>query len=82
MGTVPVFLEKCFTVIELSKAWGMSSATVRRIFLDEAGVLKHGKGTRRVGRRYRRRYQVLRIPESVAQRVWDRMINGDSPREK
>jgi len=43
-------------------------STVRRMFIDEPGVLKYGKASRHDGRRD---YVTLRIPESVARRVYE-----------
>jgi hypothetical protein len=62
-------LEKHYSVPELAKIWFLSENTVRRIFLDEPGVLKLAhKETR-----YKRRYTTLRIPERIAQRVHRRL---------
>jgi hypothetical protein len=44
-------------------------STIRRMFIDEPGVLIYGKEKRRDGRRD---YVTLRIPESVARRVYER----------
>lgn len=61
--------EKHFSVPELAKIWFLSESTVRRIFIEEPGVLKLAhKETR-----YKRRYTTLRIPERIAQRVHRRL---------
>lgn len=52
---------------ELAAAWKLDVTTIRRIFIDEPGVLKIGKADRRDGKRD---YVTLRIPESVAVRVY------------
>jgi transcriptional regulator GlxA family with amidase domain len=60
--------ERHYSVEELAEAWGMSDDFVRRLFLREPGVVvffNHRPG--------KRVYRVLRIPESVAQRVHRRM---------
>ena len=50
--------EKHYSVPELAKIWFLSESTVRRIFIEEPGVLKLAdKETR-----YKRRYTTLRIP--------------------
>jgi hypothetical protein len=49
--------------------WGFDHTTIRRMFIDEPGVLKEGKQVRRDGKRP---YVSLRIPESVARRVYER----------
>ena len=61
------------TVDDIAKQWNTSYDRVRRIFDAEEGVLRIGLPSRRVGRRLRRRYYTLRIPESVFQRVEARM---------
>ena len=66
--TQPIMLERHYSVRELSDAWGVSANTVRRIFEQEAGVLRIGKSFRRG----RRGYVTIRIPESVVARVHQR----------
>ena len=67
--------ERHYSVQQLSDAWGLSPDFVRRLFACEPGVTPwvqqaHG----------RRRYRVLRTPESVAVRVYRRaIVGGDSP---
>jgi methylphosphotriester-DNA--protein-cysteine methyltransferase len=61
--------EKHYQPSELAEAWGVSVQTVREIFKEESGVLKIGRD----GTRLRRGYKTLRIPESVAQRVHERL---------
>jgi len=54
-----------FTAAELADIWRLDETTIRRIFQDEPGVLRIGKASRR-----KRQYFTLRIPESVALRVY------------
>jgi hypothetical protein len=61
--------EKHYTPQELAEIWNVSVQTVREIFKSEEGVLKIGKD----GTRTRRTYKTLRIPESVAERVQQRL---------
>jgi len=62
--------ERHFTPRDLADLWKLDETTIRRIFQDEPGVLKIGKANRRDGKRD---YITLRIPESVAARVyWER----------
>jgi hypothetical protein len=61
-------LEKHFTPSELGTAWGLSTETIRKIFEKEPGVLKHA-----VSQNGKRRYVTLRIPESVAVRLHNRL---------
>ena len=64
-----VSLERHCSVRELSKLWGFSENTIRRLFRKEPGVLKiiHEET------RQKRRYTSLRIPERIAQRVHRRL---------
>jgi hypothetical protein len=77
-------LERHFSPRELSEAWGLSDTKIRRIFQNEPGVLLIGEPSRRVGRKLRRSYYIMRIPESVASRVYERLrkkppFNGRPP---
>jgi hypothetical protein len=55
--------QRHYTPQELAELWGFDPATIRRMFIDEPGVLKEGKRGRRDGKRD---YTSLRIPESIA----------------
>jgi hypothetical protein len=57
---------KVYTPRELAKLWQLSEQSIRRLFQDEPDVFVMGSSKRRG----RRAYQTLRIPESVALRVW------------
>ncbi len=61
-----IVFERHYTPKELATVWRLDVSTVRKIFLDEPGVLKIGKAHRRDGKRD---YLSLRIPESVVLRV-------------
>lgn len=63
--------ERHWTVIELATVFNLSQDTVRRLFRDEPGVFKIFH--RRRGTRI---HVTLRIPESVAQRVYERLTRG------
>jgi hypothetical protein len=63
------YAEKHYTPQELAELWRFDESTVRRMFIDEPGVLVYGKEKRRDGRRA---YVTLRIPASVARRVYER----------
>jgi hypothetical protein len=58
--------ERHFTPRELAELWRLDESTVRRLFQDEPGVLKIGN----TGRRNKRDYVTLRIPESAAVRFY------------
>lgn len=60
--------EKHYSVDELAAAWSMSDDFVRRLFAHEPGVVVFFKY-----RPGKRTYRVLRIPQSVAERVHRRM---------
>jgi hypothetical protein len=60
--------ERHYSVEELTELWGMSDDFVRRLFLNEAGVVVFFK--QQPGKRV---YRTLRIPESIVQRVHRRM---------
>jgi hypothetical protein len=76
----PERLERHFKISEIAEQWNVSDDVVRAIFADEPGVLKFGQATRLTGRgKYKRRYSYLRIPESVLQRVQERLMHKRSP---
>jgi len=60
--------ERLLTPVELADHWALSVDTVRRLFEGEPDVLVFAH--RRAGRR---RYRTLRIPVSVAERVYRRL---------
>jgi hypothetical protein len=64
------FLEKHYTLTELGKAWHMSRRSLREWFVDEPGVLKFGADKLKKGRS--KVFVSLRVPESVARRVYRR----------
>lgn len=67
-SSVPAF-EKHFSVRELAGSWGLSERTIRRIFAGEAGVICWGRNESRS----KRAYKTVRIPESVAHRVYRKL---------
>lgn len=64
------FLERHYTVGELARGWHLAAGTVRRWFENEPGVIRVGEQRLRKGKT--RAYVSLRVPESVAQRVYRR----------
>jgi hypothetical protein len=69
-------IETHYTIAEIAQQWKLSEDTVRKLFIDEPGVLKIGEGSRLLGgRKYKRRYFVLRIPAAVLRRVEQQLIN-------
>jgi hypothetical protein len=69
MQTQDSAFERHFTPQELAELWRLDESTVRRMFLDEPGVLVYGKEKRRDGHRD---YVTLRIPASIAAKVHER----------
>ncbi len=63
-GSSVSVLEKLLTPAEIAEAWSLDVSTVRRLFIDEPGVMKIA-GT---GRRGTRSYTTLRIPLSIAEK--------------
>ena len=59
-----LFEERHFTIHELSKMWHFSVEFVRQIVKDEPGVTEWVR--QRPGKR---RYRVLRVPQSVVERA-------------
>jgi hypothetical protein len=60
-----------YTVSELAHEWGLSTDKIRELFRNEPGVTKL-KGEN-AGKKRKRRYVTLRIPEDVAERVKRRL---------
>jgi hypothetical protein len=63
-------MERHFSVAEVAAAWNLSADAVRRLFLEEAGVLVIEPPRTKFSRR---RYRTLRIPAAVVERVHKRM---------
>jgi hypothetical protein len=57
--------ERHYSIIEISKLWGLSEKTVRKIFEGGPGVIRWGSGERL----HKRGYHTLRVPETVLHRV-------------
>ena len=64
--------ERHYSAAELGEQWNLSADTVRRMFESEPGVLVFENPVRSSSRRFR----TLRIPESVAHRVYSRFSNS------
>jgi hypothetical protein len=64
--------ERHYTVAEIAEMWNLSTDAVRRLFCNEPGVVILGNS----GRRDKRRYRTLRIPQSVLERVHRRLSFG------
>jgi transcriptional regulator GlxA family with amidase domain len=66
-------IERHFTVTQVARARNLSPDTIRQLFLHERGVIVISKLKPR-----KRIYRVLRIPESVERRVFERLTNKGS----
>jgi hypothetical protein len=64
----PGFLEPHYTLAELSRAWHISRRILNEWFRDEVGVIRYGADKLKKGRQ--RTHVSLRVPESVARRVY------------
>lgn len=62
-------IERHFSPADLADRWSLSQDTIRRMFENEPGVLIFENSERSSSRRRR----TLRIPESVAERVYCRL---------
>jgi len=65
--------EPHFTPKQIAGLWGLSETKIRRLFSVEEGVIRIGEPSRRCGRRLKRSYLTMRIPQSVAERVHRRL---------
>ena len=72
MSVQETTFERHYSVDELATMWGMSDDFVRRLFRHEPGVVVFFKY-----RPGKRTYRVVRIPESVADRVHRRMCQAE-----
>lgn len=61
--------EPHYSPAELAKSWGVDVETIRNLFRNEPGVLKIGDKNPK----HKRPYLTLRIPESVAVRLHERL---------
>lgn len=71
-NSMNVIEEKKYTSEELAELLKLHPTTVRKMFVDEVGVIRLGSA----GRRGKRQYFSLRIPASVAARVLGGLIVG------
>jgi AraC-like DNA-binding protein len=62
--------ERHLTVGQIAQVRNLSSSTVRRLFMNEPGVIVISKQNAQ-----KRTYRVLRVPESVERRVFARLTN-------
>jgi hypothetical protein len=72
--TAVVMMERHFTLNELAAQWGFSYDFMHEHFRDEPGVICATSASKRRARG--RSYGTIRVPESVALRVYARMRVG------
>jgi hypothetical protein len=70
MTPLVALTEPHYSVKEIAQMWSLSAAAIRRMFRNEPGVLRFGKQNKG----HRRDYVTLRIPVSVAERVYRRCM--------
>ena len=71
-GLDAMYDEQHYKPDELAKLWGLDGSTIRRLFRDVPGVLVID----RPERMHKRRFSTMRIPESVAKRVYEKLSKG------
>ena len=72
VGNPAPFEEQHFTPAKLGAMWGFSPAVIRRLAAEEEGVLRLQGAGELAGKR---KYTSLRISESTAKRVYERLSN-------
>jgi hypothetical protein len=68
-------IERHYTPREIGSLWKLHPSSIIRMFREEPGVLKIGKKSSKRGRRS---HLMLRVPESVLQRVHRRLTVGET----
>lgn len=70
MGEVTQFeeIEEMLSPQQLAEKWNLGTSTIRRMFMDEPGVMVYGDQSKKK----KRQYLTIRIPLSVALRVYAR----------
>ena len=68
-AAVPLPIERHYSPAEIAKLWKFNVETIRRMFLDEPGVVVLQSAVKKG----RRSYKTIRVPESVLERVHRRL---------
>lgn len=74
---MPDFLEHHYTLGELAKQWHMSRGKVDEWFRDVPDIIRFGVG--KLTKSRKRTYMSVRVPESVARRVYRERTRRDPP---
>jgi len=64
--------ERHYTVTEIAESLNLSYDSARKLFLNEPGVLVLASPPKK----YKRRHRTLRVPVSVFERVYRRLLNA------
>jgi hypothetical protein len=70
LQSIPQAVERHYTPNEIAELWNLDPKSVRQLFRNE-GVLRIGRDRTT---RLKRAYTTLRIPQSVMERVYSRML--------
>jgi hypothetical protein len=70
--------EKHYTIRELSRSWHLSYEATRRLFQDEPGVLRIGGRLRKS----KRGYVSLRVPASIARKIYKRVTSAREAKQQ
>jgi hypothetical protein len=75
MSTQGATFERHYRIAELCELWGLGRETLRKILIDEPGVVKI-----RLGRR--KYHTTYSVPASVAERIHMRLASGGEIRTR
>jgi len=73
LSSIAFATEQHYTPQQLAKLWSLSATKIRRMFENESGILRIGEPSRRQGRTLKRSYYTMRIPASIAARVYTKL---------
>jgi hypothetical protein len=71
----PEFMERHYTLSELALQWRTCERTLKTWFADEPDIIRFGR--EKLTKSKKRAYVSMRIPESVALRVYRKMTGGE-----
>ena len=61
--------EKHYRISELARLWGLGRETVRKLVMDDPGVIKIRMGRKKA-------HTIYSVPESAAHRIHTRLLNA------
>jgi hypothetical protein len=62
------FAEKHYRVSDLAELWGLGRETIRKLIMDDPGVIK-------IRQRRKKMHTTYSVPESAARRIHTRLLN-------